>query len=124
MENSWVFRGYRASPYKATQGTTPVYDFINTLDEKVKAKIIDTIDMLEEFGIRLGGLPHAKKLSGTPLWELHVVGSGNIRIFYITIVNKTFLLLHGFQKKKQKTDKKEIKTALKRLMEHQLRNKN
>lgn len=111
MEQKW-----KIIYYKTRHGTDPVHDFINSLDEKVKSKIIDIIDLLEEFGVRLG-LPHAKKLTGTPLWELRIVGSGNIRIFYVAIVNKTFLLLHGFQKKKQKTDRKEIKIAVNRLRE-------
>ncbi|HAU65271.1 TPA: hypothetical protein DCW32_01820 [Candidatus Woesebacteria bacterium] len=37
------------------------------------------------------------------------------RIFYIAIANKSFLLLHGFRKKKNRTDRHEIETALKRL---------
>ena len=108
--------------YKTSQGTDPVHDFIDSLDEKIKAKIIDALDLLEEFGVRLG-LPHAKKLTGTPLWELRVVGSGNIRIFYVAVISKTFLLLHGFQKKKQKTNRKEIKIAIFRLKEHVERSK-
>lgn len=72
------------------------------------------MDLLEEHGILLGP-PHSKKLTGTPLWELRILGSNNIRIFYIAIVHRKFLLLHGFQKKKQKTDFKEIKTAIARL---------
>lgn len=103
--------------YKTIQGTDPVYDFINSLNGKVKAKIIETIGLLEEFGTKLG-LPHAKKLVGTSLWELRIMGSGNVRIFYIAFVGKNFLLLHGFQKKKQKTDRREIKTALVRLNDH------
>lgn len=108
--------------YKTAQGKDPVYNFINSLDEKAKSKIINTIDLLEGFGIRLG-LPHAKKLTGTPLWELRILGSSNIRIFYVVIVGKKFLLLHGFQKKKQKTDQKELKTAVERLKDYLLRQK-
>lgn len=37
---------------------------------------------------------------------------------------KTFLLLHGFQKKKQKTDEREIKTALDRLLDYKSRTQN
>ena len=97
----------------------PVQDFIDSLDENAKAKIINSIDLLEEFGIKLTSV-HTKKLAGTPLWELRVLGRDNIRIFYIAVVNKSFLLLHGFLKKKQKTDKKEINTALIRLKDYQM----
>lgn len=106
--------------YKTFQGADPVYEFINSLDGKIKSKIINTIDLLEEFGIGLG-LPHAKKLTGTSLWELRVLGSNNIRIFYVAVIGKNFLLLHGFQKKKQKTDRREIKIATDRLKEYMSR---
>lgn len=112
MDQKW-----KIAYYKTFQGTYPVFDFINSLDGKIKSKIINAIDLLEEFGIRLG-LPHVKKLIGTPLWELRIIGGDNIRIFYVAITGKSFLLLHAFQKKKQKTDRKEIKIAIGRLREH------
>ncbi|MBI4036831.1 type II toxin-antitoxin system RelE/ParE family toxin [Candidatus Daviesbacteria bacterium] len=102
------------------QNNSPVYDFIESLNAKAKSKIINTIDLLEEYGTSLGS-PHVKKLVGTDLWEIRILGQDNIRILYIAIVDKTFLLLHGFIKKKQKTDKREINTALARLIEYHSR---
>jgi phage-related protein len=96
--------------YMSPSGTYPVADFIKELDEISKAKIINTFTLLEDFGIRLG-LPHTKKLTGTDLWELRILGGNNLRVFYIAITGKSFLMLHGFNKKKQKTDRQEIKTA-------------
>lgn len=108
--------------YKTAGNNSPVEEFILKLDVKTQNKIIDILTLLKEFGITLG-LPHTKKLVGTPLWELRILGNNNIRFFYITQTGKVFLLLHGFQKKKQKTDKREIKVALERLAYYQLRNK-
>lgn len=99
------------------QNSSPVYDFINDLDANAKSKVINTINLLESYGTRLSP-PHTKKLTGTELWELRILGQDNIRIFYIAIPGKNFLLLHGFNKKKQKTDKREIETALARLKEY------
>ena len=106
--------------YETREGKSPVFDFIQNLDAKAKSKIINVIDLLKESGVMLG-LPHAKKLNGTQLWELRTLGQDNIRIFYIAIIDKSFLLLHGFQKKKQKTDQKEIKIASNRLREYKSR---
>ena len=106
--------------YKTLQGDTPVNDFILGLDLRAQAKVRDTIKMLQEFGIRLGQ-PHVKKLTGTELWELRIVGSDSIRIFYIAISGKNFLMLHGFKKKKDKTPPKEIKVAEHRLAEFRSR---
>ena len=100
--------------YETSQGNSPVFEFIQSLDPKIKSKVIGVMDLLKELGTLIGP-PHSKKVTGTPLWELRILGGGNVRIFYIAVVNRRFLLLHVFLKKKQKTDIKEIKTAIGRL---------
>ncbi len=105
---------WQVNYYESPVGSKPVEEFINTLEEKTQNKIIRTLELLEEFGVNLGP-PHTKKLTGTPLWELRIIGADNIRIFYVAKQRQSFLLLHGFKKKTQKTEKKEIKIALKRL---------
>src|SRR6266404_5102126 len=102
-DNKWTIIYYQ-SPAKEIS----VYDFINNLSPIAQSKISNTFDLLIEFNIRLGK-PHIKKLTGTELWELRILGSDNIRIFYVAIFGKKFLLLHGFIKKKQKTNKRDIK---------------
>ena len=116
MSDSWDIVYYQTPQSKVF----PVYDFINSLDLKAKSKVINTINLLESYGTRLR-LPHAKKLTGTDLWELRILGSDSIRILYVTVVDKKFLLLHGFLKKKQRIDAGEIKTALERLKEYSSR---
>lgn len=115
MDSSWEI-----DYFKTKNGRYPVKEFIDNLKPNAKSKVINTLDLLSEFGIRLGP-PKAKKVQGTELWELRMLGKDNIRIFYVAKTNKTFLLLHGFFKKKQKTDKKEINQALERLNEHKAR---
>lgn len=108
--------------YERKNGTWPVYDFINALPKRASAKVYNTLELLQEFGTQLGA-PYVKKVIGTKLWELRMTGADNIRIFYIAIHKRMFLLLHGFKKKKQKAPKKEIKTALKRLAGYHSLNK-
>ena len=115
MDEKW-----RVKAYESLSGDIPVEKFIKSLDEKARLKISRTLDLLEEFGLE-GAYPHFKKLTGTSLWELRILGADSIRIFYITITGKIFLLLHGFKKKKQKTPPKEIKVAEERLKEYQSR---
>lgn len=107
--------------YETASGKSPVFEFIQTFEMKTRARVTSTIDLLIEHGINLG-LPYSKKLVGTDLWEIRILGTNNLRIFYVAIVNKQFLLLHGFKKKKQKTDKREIVLAEKRLLEYINRN--
>ena len=104
------------------QSSSPVYDFINSLDANAKSKVVNTFNLLEGYGTRLAS-SHVKKLTGTELWELRMLGQDNIRILYVATAGKSFLLLHGFIKKKQKTDKREIKKAMGRLREYRSRAK-
>lgn len=108
--------------YETAQGKSPVFDFISGLELKGRTKVSNTLDLLKEFGIKLGS-PHAKKLAGTEVWELRVLGSDSIRILYVAVIGRNFLLLHGFKKKKQKTDRKDIKTAEDRLKDFKTRQK-
>ncbi|OGE64407.1 hypothetical protein A3I48_01625 [Candidatus Daviesbacteria bacterium RIFCSPLOWO2_02_FULL_36_7] len=115
MEEKWNILLYRT-----IRGDSPINEFIDSLEIKAQSKVYDTINLLREFGTKLG-LPHFKKITGSELWEMRILGSDSIRIFYITITGKTFLLLHGFKKKQNKTPSKEIKIAEERLRDHKLR---
>ncbi len=115
MDTKWKIK-----VYTSLGGDIPVKEFIKSLDKKAQIKVSRTIDLLEEFGLE-GAHPHVKKLVGTSLWELRILGGDSIRILYITMTGKVFLLLHGFKKKKQKTPPKEIKIAQERLKEYQAR---
>lgn len=93
----------------------PVETFISSLTEKEVAKVIRTIELLEEFGNELG-MPHSKHLSDG-LLELRVRGTREIRIFYCYHKNKA-VLLHACIKKTQKTldtDLSRARTAKDRL---------
>lgn len=115
MQNVWKIKYYNVPGSRS-----PIYEFIEDLPEKALTKLINTFDLLVEFGIQIKG-PHVKKIIGTPLWELRILGQDSIRVFYIAVEESTFLLLHAFKKKKQKTPLKEINIALKRLNEYKLR---
>jgi len=82
--------------------------------------VINTVRLLRQYGVRLGG-SHTKKLTGTEVWELRILGSDSIRIFYIAIEQQTFLFLHGFKKKTQKTPAKELRVATERLRDFRSR---
>lgn len=115
MEEKW-----KVIVYRSPSGDYPVRQFIDSLEIKAQLKVRDTIKLLQEFGIFIG-LPHAKKLTGTNLWELRIVGSDSVRVLYVAVTGKIFVLLHGFKKKKDKTPPKEIKIAEERLLEYKSR---
>ncbi len=117
MEEKW-----KVVLYRNPGGDYPVRQFIDSLEIKAQLKVRNMIKLLQEFGISLG-LPHAKKLTGTLLWELRILGSHSIRVLYVAVAGKKFVLLHGFKKKTDKTPSKEIKTAQDRLLEYKTRMK-
>ena len=96
---------------------SPVVNFILKQYAKEQAKILREIDLLEEFGLSLG-MPHIRKIKNTELWELRIKHSSNVFRILFKDFNDTFVLLHGFQKKDNKTPKRELNIALKRLKNH------
>ncbi len=102
--------------YECENGESPVKKFINSLQEKHKAKALWEIQLLEKYGTQLKE-PYAKALSGEGykgLWELRIKFASNIsRIFYFMPFGETFVLLHGFIKKTQKTPEQELEKAKK-----------
>lgn len=82
-------------------------------DEKVKAKIVWTLNLIAELqNIPETYLKHLKGTSG--LYEVRIQKGSNIfRIFCFFDAGKLVVLMNGFQKKTQKTPKSEIEKALK-----------
>lgn len=108
MDSKWQIYYYISS-----SGRNPVKDF---LDERssVKSKAFKVFKYIKEFGLTIA-IPHIKKLTGTPLWEIRILGEDSVRILYITRKEKQILLLHAFVKKTNKTPLKEIELALSRI---------
>jgi phage-related protein len=96
-------------------------DFILGLNPKQQAKIYREIDLLEKFGNELH-YPHVDIIRGEKyigLRELRIEFASNIfRIFFFLPQNNKAILLHGIVKKKQKTPKNELNTALERMKEY------
>ncbi len=87
--------------------------FFEKQTKKVKAKIIWTFDLVEELQkIPEIYLKHIENAVG--LYEIRVQSGSNIfRIFCFFDQGKLVVLANGFQKKTQKTPRKEIELALK-----------
>ncbi len=81
--------------------------------DKVKAKIIWTLDLIEEVQkVPETYLKHLENTDG--LYEIRVqLGSDIFRIFCFFDEGQLVVLANGFQKKTQKTPQKEIDKALK-----------
>ena len=97
--------------YKKENGEIPVLDYLTSLPSKLKAKAFMEIELLEKYGIDLKE-PYTKAIEGKKykgIFELRIKFSNNIsRIFYFCATNNAFVLLNGYTKKSNKTDKKEL----------------
>lgn len=106
---------WQVTYYISPSGQNPVKDFLNS-HLKAKVKAFRIFSNIEEFGLS-SVIPHIKKLAGSPLWEIRILGQDSIRILYVTRQEKKVILLNAFEKKTDKTPLKEIKVALERLKE-------
>ena len=88
-------------------------DFFAKQNKKVKAKIIWTFDLVEDFQrVPETYLKHIENTDG--LYEMRVqLGTDIFRIFCFFDRGQVVVLVNGFQKKTQRTPKKEIELALK-----------
>jgi phage-related protein len=97
--------------YTTARGENPVKTFLESLQKPQKAKFFRIFQYIEFYGLS-SILPHVKKLTGTPFWEIRILGKDNLRIIYISIQDNNVLLLHGFAKKTQKTSPRDIGAAI------------
>ena len=71
---------------------------------------------MERYGPDLG-MPHTRAM-GEGLFELRLtVAEGIVRVFYCTLVGRRIVMLHQFIKKFEKTPRKELEIARKRMKE-------
>lgn len=99
--------------YTTSKRENPVSDFLDSLSQKQQAKVLRIIQTIKKYGV-LSVLPHLKKLIGTPLWEIRILGKDNIRVIYLVENENLIVLLHGFIKKTQKTSQKDLSIAINR----------
>ena len=106
---------YTVEFYEKANGESDVWDFLEELrnkmhsdkDARIQYKQISLyIQLLQEQGTRLPD--NVTKHIDDGIWELR---PGNNRVLYFFFENDTFVLLHHFRKKTQKTPIREIERA-------------
>lgn len=108
--------------YTYPNGKEPIKELIIELqkkghtskNERIRSeKILTYIRALQEYGTRMGE-PYIKHIQ-TDLWELRPLDD---RIFFFYFKNNTFILLHHFVKKANRTPKREIEQAKRNLLDY------
>ena len=101
--------------YSASDGVSELWDFLDDLQKKAVVskdariqhkQIILYIQLLEDHGTRLG--ENITKHLEEDIWELR---PGNNRVLFFFHKDDTYVLLHQFRKKTQKTPRREIEKA-------------
>ena len=96
---------YDVQLYEKANGDCPIQDFLDSLDDKMAAKMYGMIELLEENGPALRK-PYSEHLQDG-IFELRAKFSSNItRVLYFFYIDKKIILTNGFVKKTQKKRRK------------------
>ncbi len=107
---------YRIEFYEDSRGKSELWDFMeqlrlqsaNNKTARIEFNQISLyINLLSQHGTRLSQ-NITKHIEG-PIWELR---PGNNRVCYFSLEGSTFVLLHHFRKRTQKTPRREIERAM------------
>lgn len=98
--------------FEDENGHCPVREFLNSIDIKMRVKLLRSIELLEVYGSQLRE-PYSKPL-GDGIFEVRAKqGTDITRILYFFVIGRKIILTNGFVKKSQKTPTNEIELAKK-----------
>lgn len=90
---------------------------LDELPTDIRTRFERIVHLIEEHGLEQVREPYVKHLEG-PVWEMRMKGKDGIaRAAYVTITGRRVVVVHVFQKKTQKTPRREIEIALRRAKE-------
>ena len=97
----------------------PAVQFLDGLQDRLRAKVARSIRLLQEFGPSLRE-PHSKKVSDWPgLFELRVMlGHDTCRFFYFWHKEQLYVVTSGYMKKGMKLDRRELERAALLMRQH------
>ncbi|MBI3459963.1 type II toxin-antitoxin system RelE/ParE family toxin [Candidatus Acetothermia bacterium] len=95
-------------------GRSSVEEWLRALSLADRAKVAAVLAAIEESGFQAVGCDF-RQVQGR-LWEIKIrTPSGGFRIFYVIVTGPEMILLHALRKGTQKTPKKDVELALKRM---------
>ncbi len=99
--------------YEVSDEDKPVEYFLDSLEPKMRAKLVGILQILQEKGNELRE-PYTKHLADGIFEVRAKVGSNITRTLFFFMVGKKIVLTNGFVKKSQKTPPREIEIAKER----------
>lgn len=90
---------------------------LEALPLDIVASFLRISRLIESRGLHMVHEPYVKHLEG-PVWEMRMKGKDGIaRAAYVTATGRRVVIVHVFEKKTQKTPRREIEIALRRAKE-------
>lgn len=106
--------------YDTKDGKCPLKEYLDSLEPKILAKTLRTIDLLEYNGTQLRG-PFSEYIEDG-IFELRTkLGSDITRVLYFFYTGNKVIFTNGFTKKSQKTPKSVIRLARKYKQDYERR---
>ena len=103
---------YQVRFYTTARGDSPVEEFLGAMDNHTRAKAAQFIDLLRELGPQLRR-PFADKLQG----KIYELRPKQARILYFFFIGREIILVHGFLKKTNAVERRDIELAERRRMD-------
>lgn len=97
--------------YRKNNDDCPIEEWLDSLNDKHAAKVLRSVDLLEEFGPGIG-MPHVENITENIRCLRTKHGSNIFRVLFFTYVDQRLILLNGFTKKTPKTPPAEIERAI------------
>lgn len=111
-----IFSSIRIYFFETPSGKSPIKKFIDGLPRLDLARFLEVIEEIEAHGLNASRVIF-KPLEGK-LWEIKFNSpSSGYRVLYVLLEKDMMIWLHVFSKKTQKTPKRELNLARKRLKE-------
>jgi hypothetical protein len=106
--------------YREDEGTLPVRNWMESLPEDIRGKVIARIDLLKQGGPTLD-FPYTSQIEGR-LREVRLrVGKTRYRVLYFFDKARTAILLHGFTKNSAAVEEGDKRIGRGRMAKHEAR---
>lgn len=110
------FPEYYINFYKDTAGRDRIMEFLDSLQEKPRSKVVRAMILLKKDP--WPPYPHSSHIKNRDFRELRVLHGGNYYRCFYRVYNKIVFVAHAIVKKSNKIDKNDIEIAHRRFIEY------
>jgi len=101
-----ICKGCEGRVYKTAGGASPVERYLEELDARERAGVVDILKTIETSGLSGAGV-RTRQIKGK-LWEIK---ASQQRVFYVVVAGGDMVLLHAAKKEGQRAARVDLQTA-------------